>query len=89
MQKLLYYLSFTNVAALSAIMALASRHIDTLRGVNESPRSLRHMSTALRSVNDRLGETASAGEDATIFAVTLLATIEVGIINQSKSNGLN
>jgi hypothetical protein len=82
MQKLLYHLSFDNLAALCAIMTLASRHIDSLQGIRESSRSLRHMTAALRAVNDMLGKGPSACNDATIFAVTLLATVEVSTRSQ-------
>ena len=77
MQRLLYHLSFDSLAALCAIMALASRHIDSLQGIDESPRSLRHMTAAVGAVNATLRRKASPCNDALVFAVTLLATIEV------------
>jgi hypothetical protein len=40
------------------------------------------MTAALRAVNDMLGKGPSACNDATIFAVTLLATVEVSVRSQ-------
>lgn len=77
MQRVLYYLSFNNLAAVCAIMALASRYLDSLHGRGESSRSLRHTTAAVKAVNELLQRGRSAYDDATIYAVGLLATAEV------------
>ncbi len=79
MQRLLYYLSFNDLAALGSIMAHASRHIDTLHGTRDSPRSLRHMNITMRAVNETLRREDSTYDEATIFAVGQLATTEVSV----------
>lgn len=76
-QRMLYYLSFDNLAALCAIMALASRYLDSLHGRGESSRSLRHTTAAVRAITGLLQSGLSAYDDATIYAVGLLATAEV------------
>lgn len=77
MQRLLYYLSFNDLAALWAIMAHASRHIDSLHGRSDSARSLRHITATMRAVNDSIRNGDSIYDDAIIFAVGQLATTEV------------
>ena len=85
MQRLLYCLSFDNMAALCAIMALASRHVDSLHDIEESPRSLRHMTAALRVVSDVIEAGIPVCNDATVFAVASLASTEVNSIAIARS----
>lgn len=77
MQKSLHYLAFDNLAALCAIVAFASKHIDSLQGTRESLRSIRHMTAAVRAVKELLRNEKSIHENGTVFSVALLATAEV------------
>ena len=72
LQTLLYYLSFTNMAALFAIMAQSAMHLDALHGMRDSPRSLRHKTATIEAIKDSLRSGDFAYNEAIVVSSPFL-----------------
>lgn len=85
-QKSLYHLGLNDIAAFHAILAYSARHLDSLHGVDGSPRSLRHTIAAVRAVNDKLRSDNCQYDDATVFSAALMAITEVSLVYSNERN---
>lgn len=80
--------AFADAALLHAFFSLASLHRDLSVGTNITPLCLMHRGEVLRLINERITDAPLQLSDATLGAVTALATFDASHLCQFAGRAL-